>query len=268
MQWAKASGVELLALSDHDTVDGVQEAMRTGADAGVRVVPGAEISALDEDREDLHILGYLLDPGDSALNDALVEFRVDREARAERMADALEELGFELDLTEIARRRAAGKPIGRPHLARAAFEHPANAERVADERLLTSSDLLEAYLIEGAPAYRRRTTPTVARAIEVIHDAGGVAVWAHPFWDLDEPGAVSETIGRFKALGIDGVETFYVTNSEEKTRMTYEAATAHGLLTTGSADFHAPDHPIFNAFLAFDLHGLTPNLGPIDASVG
>ena len=97
----------------------------------------------------------------------------------------------------------------------------------------------------------------------MIHDAGGLAVWAHPFWDLDEPADVVDTLTRFKALGLDGVEAFYITHTAEQTRVAVEAAERLGLLTTGSADFHGPDHPNFHAFRAFELHGLTPNLGPI-----
>jgi predicted metal-dependent phosphoesterase TrpH len=260
---AAAAGVEMLALSDHDTVDGVAEALAAGREHGVRVVPATELSSIDGDREDMHILGYLVDHTDPDLLEALERFRADREARAGRMMDALRELGFELDTAAIEARVAAGAPIGRPHIARAAFDHPANAARIADEGLEDFSALLVAYLIDGAPAFRRRTTPTIAEAIEVIHAAGGIAIWAHPYWDLDTDDAVLDAIDRYVELGIDGVEAFYVTHTEEQTRLAYDECTKRGLLTTGSADFHAPDHRLFNRFRAFQLHGLDPNLGPI-----
>ena len=260
---AAEAGVELLALSDHDTVDGVAEALTAGAEHGIRVVPATELSSIDGEREDMHILGYLVDHTDAAFLAALEGFRADREARAVRMMDALRELGFELDTAAIDARRAAGAPVGRPHIARAAFDHPANAQRIADEDLEDFSALLVAYLIDGAPAFRRRSTPTIGEAIEVIHAAGGVAVWAHPYWDLDTDADVVDAIERYAAIGIDGVEAFYVTHSEQQTRFAYEECTRRGLLTTGSADFHAPDHRLFSRFRAFDLHGLEPNLGPI-----
>jgi predicted metal-dependent phosphoesterase TrpH len=153
--------------------------------------------------------------------------------------------------------------VGRPHLAQAAFAHPANSMRLQDEGIVNFSQLLEAYLIPGAPGYRRRTMPTVAEAIAAIHDAGGVAVWAHPFWDVDAGDEVLALIDRFAAEGLDGVEAFYVTHTEPQTRLVAEHCARRGLLTTGSADFHGPDHPRFNAFRAYDLHGLTPDLGPI-----
>ncbi|TML09434.1 MAG: PHP domain-containing protein [Actinobacteria bacterium] len=260
---AAEAGVQTLALSDHDTVDGVAEALAAGAHQGIRVVPATELSSIDGEREDMHILGYLIDHTDPALLEALERFRADREARAGRMMDALRELGFELDTAAIDARIVAGAPIGRPHIARAAFDHPANAQRVADEGLEDFSALLVAYLIDGAPAFRRRTTPTIAEAIDVIHNAGGVAVWAHPYWDLDTDPDVLDAIDRYVAMGLDGVEAFYVTHTEEQTRFAHEACERRSLLTTGSADFHAPDHRLFNRFRAFELHGLEPNLGPI-----
>jgi predicted metal-dependent phosphoesterase TrpH len=260
---AAAEGVELLALSDHDTVEGVADALEAGRAHGVKVVPATELSSIDGDREDLHVLGYLVDHADADFLAALEGFRADREARAVRMMDALRELGFELDTGAIDARRAAGEPVGRPHIAKAAFGHPANAARIADEGLEDFSALLVAYLIDGTPAFRRRTTPTIAQAIEVIHAAGGVAVWAHPFWDLEAPEQVVDAIDRFAAMGLDGVEAFYVTHTEEQTRLAYDECMRRGLLTTGSADFHAPDHRLFSRFRAFELHGLHPNLGPI-----
>jgi predicted metal-dependent phosphoesterase TrpH len=262
---AARAGVELLALTDHDTVDGVAEALAAAAADGLRVIPATELSTIDGDHEDLHVLGYGVDHTDATFLATLERFRADRGARAARMADALEACGLQLDRTAIDARAAQGLPIGRPHLAQAAFDHPHNARRIADERLADFGELLEAYLIPGAPAYRRRTTPTVAEAIEAIHAAGGLAVWAHPFWDVEAPDEVDAAVARFAALGLDGVEAFYVTHTREQTEVAVRAATAHDLLTTGSADFHGPDHPRFSTFRAFDLYGLTPRLGPLDS---
>jgi 3',5'-nucleoside bisphosphate phosphatase len=174
------------------------------------------------------------------------------------MADALREAGLELEFPD-----RGDAPVGRPHLAQAAFEHPANRMRLEEENLVNFSQLLEAYLIPGRPAYRRRTTPTVEQAIETIHAAGGVAVWAHPFWDVDAGAEVIALIDRFAQAGLDGVEAFYITHTEAQTRLAAEHCARRGLLTTGSADFHGPEHPRFHTFRAFALHGLEPNLGPV-----
>jgi 3',5'-nucleoside bisphosphate phosphatase len=264
VQLAAQAGVELLALSDHDTVDGVDEALETADRAGIDLVPAVEISSVQAEYEDLHILGYRIDHHDEHLREQLKLYRGDREARAGRMQQALEELGWEIDETVLEQRSAAGKPIGRPHLSQAAFNHPANAQRIEAEGLKTFSDLLVAYLIPGAPAYRARTFPTVQEAIDLIHAAGGIAVWAHPFWDIKADPAVLETVDRFKRMGIDGVEVFYTAHTKEQTLLLADHCEANGLLTTGSADFHGPGHAHFSEFRAFDLHGRAPNLGAID----
>ena len=265
---AARAGVELLALTDHDTLAGVPEALAAGAEHGVAVVPAIEISAIDGGGErgaarELHILGYLVDHADASFKAKLDGFLADREQRTLRMAHSLRELGFELDERTISARVSAGEPIGRPHLAEAALSHPANAQRLREERIDDIGSFIRAYLIEGRPAFSLRATPTVAQAIDAIHGAGGVAIWAHPFWDVSDPVEVLATIGRFRALGIDGVEAFYVTHTPEQTELLANRCMELEMLSTGSADFHGPDNRLFSRFMAFDTHGLTPNLGPI-----
>jgi 3',5'-nucleoside bisphosphate phosphatase len=259
-----AAGVELLALTDHDTVDGVAEAIGAADAAGIRLVAATELSALRTADEDVHVLGYLIDHSDPAFLGRLAEFRADRELRAERMAARLEhDLGFELDRRAIDERRARGKPVGRPHLAAAALGPDVNSERLRGEQIADVGAFIVAYLIPGAPAYLPRLTPTVEEAIDAIHAADGVAVWAHPFWDLDSDDEVLAELDRFHALGLDGVEAFYTSHTAAQTHLLCDRAAELGLLTTGSADFHGPGHKLFNAFRAFELHGREPVLGPI-----
>jgi predicted metal-dependent phosphoesterase TrpH len=260
---AALAGVELLALTDHDTVDGVPEAAAAAREQGIRLSPAAELSAVHGAHEDLHVLGYGLDVADPDLLTLLEDFRGDRARRIGAMADRLRELGFALDSAPLEARRVAGKPIGRPHLADAVIAHPANAARLREEGIDGRSALFPPYLVPGAAAYVARSRPTVAEAIEVIHAAGGVAVWAHPFWDLDAPAEALAAIDAFVAAGLDGIEVFYATHDEAQTRFLYDAARERGLLTTGSADFHGPDHERFDAFRAFALYDLEPTLGPI-----
>jgi predicted metal-dependent phosphoesterase TrpH len=262
---AARAGVELLALTDHDTVAGVGEAMAAGREVGVRVVAGAELSAIDRGKRDLHILGYGIDPAHSDLAARLDTFRADRHRRAERMAQALRELGLELDQAVIATRRHEGLPVGRPHLAAAVLACPVNAERLAAEGLTDPESVLAAYLVEGRPAFCARLVPSVAEAVAAVHDAGGVAVWAHPFWDVEDPREVLDTIERFRTLGMDGVEAFYATHTREQTELVADRCAELGMLTTGSADFHGPEHRLFCRFRAFETYGREPNLGPIGA---
>jgi predicted metal-dependent phosphoesterase TrpH len=263
---AALAGVQLLALSDHDTVSGVSEAIDAGARYGVRIVTAVEISAVDADSpvpRELHILGYKLDHTGATMTARLTNFLADREQRTLRMRDGLREVGFDLDEAEIHARIAEGKPIGRPHLAGAVLRAPANAERLKQENIDDVGSLIRGYLIEGKPAFRLRQTPTVAEAVRAIHDAGGVAIWAHPFWDLSEDSEVLSTIDRFRALGMDGVEAFYITHTRENTQLIANRCAELDLLTTGSADFHGPENRQFSQFMAFDTFGIEPNLGPI-----
>jgi 3',5'-nucleoside bisphosphate phosphatase len=286
---AAEAGVELLALSDHDTISGVSEALAAGQRLGLRVVPAVEISAVDDGtggadgadgaggadatgaagaqvERELHILGYNIDHTGALLTERLADFLADREQRTLRMAAALKELGFELDEQQLDDRIAAGKPIGRPHLAEAVLSAPANAARLKDEGIDDVGSLIRGYLIEGRPAFRLRQTPTVAEAVEAIHEAGGVAIWAHPFWDIADADEVLATIARFHGLGIDGVEAFYVTHDRPQTELLAERCGALGLLSTGSADYHGPENRLFSRFMAFETYGLEPNLGPIAAA--
>ncbi len=278
VQNAADAGVELLALSDHDTIGGLAEAIAAGQRLGVEIVPAVEISSIDAGAADappgeqasappaareLHILGYRIDYSGPALTERLAEFLADREKRTLRMRDALRDVGFELDEAELEQRISEGKPIGRPHLAGAVLSAPANARRLADERIDDIGGLIRGYLIEGKPAFRLRETPTVAEAIDAIHESGGVAVWAHPFWDIEADDEVLASVERFRALGIDGVEAFYVTHTEPQTRLLAARCAELGLLSTGSADYHGPDNRLFSRFLAFETYDLEPNLGPI-----
>jgi predicted metal-dependent phosphoesterase TrpH len=252
-----------MALTDHDTVDGVEEALRAAREHGLRCSPAAELSSVSGEFEDLHVCGYELRHDDPELLATLADFRADRGRRIWAMADRLEELGFALDRSELRAREAAGAPLGRPHLADAVLAHPANAAKLRAEGIDGKDTLFPPYLVPGASAYVARSRPTVEQAIEVIHAAGGVAVWAHPFWDIAERSTVLAALDRFTAAGLDGVEAFYAAHDEEQTRALYAAARERGLLATGSADFHGPGHDRFDRFGAFSLYGLEPVLGPI-----
>jgi 3',5'-nucleoside bisphosphate phosphatase len=279
---AAGAGVELLALSDHDTLAGIPEALRAGMEHGVAVVPAIEISAIDDPSRstgdpgsahteqseggvarELHILGYLIDHTDAQLAQTIAAFLADREQRTLRMADNLRGLGIELDRRAIDARVQAGEPIGRPHLAEAALAHPANAQRLREEQIDDIGSFIKGYLIEGRPAFALRVTPTVQEAIDAIHAAGGVAIWAHPFWDVKDAEEALAMVDRFRAMRIDGIEAFYVTHTREQTELLASRCEELDLLSTGSADFHGPDNKLFSRFMAFETYGLTPNLGPM-----
>lgn len=257
---AAEAGVELLALTDHDTVAGIQEALSAAAEVGICVVPAVEVSAIGWTEGDHHVLGYRIDHREQGLLDELERSRADRERRAEAMAQALRELGFELDQELLADRARRGESIGRPHLAQAVMRAPGNAGRLESEGLSEPGAFLEAYLIPGRPAFRPRLVPSVQEAITAIHGAGGVAVWAHPFWAPVGPERVRETIDDFRGLGLDGIECFYPTHTRAQTDLLAERCAELELLSTGSSDFHGLEHKLFSRFRAFSTYGWEPVL--------
>jgi hypothetical protein len=262
---AAAAGVELVALTDHDTVAGVPEARSAARRERVRLVTGVEISAREETaRRDLHILGYLVDPDDPVLCERLERSRRARSDRAAAIVAALRELGFTVDEAALLE-RAAGGSIGRPHIAAAVLADPKNFARLRGEGRDTPASFFDGYLVPGAPAFAPRRSPSVGEAVAMIHAAGGVAVWAHPFWDVEDPAEVLATIERLRGDGLDGVECFYPSHSAEQAGFLADACAERGLLSTGSSDFHGPGRGPFGRFRAFSTHGCTAVLGPLAA---
>lgn len=262
---AAAAGVRMLSLTDHDTVGGVDEALAAGRAEGVLVVRGVEITAVRGPDRDVHVLGYEVDHRDPGLAAFLGAGQADRELRMERMADRVEELGLRFDRSEIEVRRASGRPVGRPHLASAVLAASENAGRLRAEGADTLDGFFAAYLVPGARAWVPRTQPTVPEAIAAIHAAGGVAVWAHPWYDVSGAAELTSEVDRFRTFGVDGVECFYVEHTREQTELLCDLCEERGLLRTGSADFHGPEHPRYSRLRAFELHGREPALGPIGA---
>ena len=257
---AVAAGVRLLALTDHDTVDGVAEAREAARAHGIGFSPASEITAVDGPQEDIHVLGYEIDVTHPGLLDSLAEWRSDRERRIYLMVDRMRDLGWEIDTAAIDERERAGLPIGRPHGADAVLGHPRNQDRLTTEGIEGKRELFPAYLVPGAPGFVPRTRPTIEEAVQIIHAAGGLAVWAHPYWYAGDPEEALQTLGRYAAAGMDGVEAFYRSHTPEQTELLCDAAAGRGMLTTGSPDFHRPEEDVF---LGFELYGREPNLGPI-----
>ena len=257
---AAAAGVELLALTDHDTVAGVPEALAAAREHGIRLSPAAELSSVHGEHEDLHVLGYELDPSDPGLQAALEDFRADRGRRIHAMADRLRELGFALDDSSFAARES----LGRPHLADAVLAHPDNAERLAREGITGKKELFPPYLVPGAAAYVARSRPTSRRRSRSSTPPAGSRSGR-------TRSGTSRTARRaghgavLRRAGLDGVECFYAEHTRDQALLLHDECEARGLLSTGSADFHGPDHEHFHRFRTFELYGRTPRLGPIGA---
>ena len=261
---AAEAGVELLALSDHDTVDGVQQALDAASTAGIRVVTAVEISSVDRDQQDLHVLGYLWITTTRCCASGCAPGAGIGSSAPTRWPPRCARSGTSSTSSELERRKAEGKTIGRPHLADAVVRHPGNSERLRSEGLDERSAFLEAYLIDGKPAFKPRTKPTVSESIAAIHDAGGVAVWAHPFWDVKDAARGARDDRPLPGLR-DSTASSASTPPTPASRPSCSptAAPSSGCCSTGSSDFHGPAHRLFSRFRAFSTYGREPSLGPI-----
>lgn len=221
---AKEAGLKALAITDHDTVAGVPEALAAGRELGIEVIPGVEVSSVGRG-QDIHVLGYFIPYEDSTFQERLVGLRETRHERNQLLIAKLQELGIPITLESVYRRKqGTDKNIGRPHIAEELIELGIVA---------TIEEAFEKYLGKGAAAYVNPPRITPQEAIRLIQDAGGAAVLAHPgLYDDDE--LVQELI----AFGLDGIEVNHPDNTEEQ-RLVYSTwAKEHGLVMTGGSDFH------------------------------
>lgn len=244
---AKAAGVDVIGLTDHDTTTGWAEALDAARRVGLGVVPGIELSAqiLDPSGHvpplSVHVLGYLVDPDNQVLVDELAKIRSHRDDRLRLMVERLAE---DLDITweEVASGIADGATPGRPHIASVLVEKGI----VSDV-----SEAFEHYLASHGPYHVPHYAPRLHRALEVITQAGGVAVLAHPLsgdrrFALDEAGSadrLGEQLAELQRQGLSGVEIDHRENAPELVAGLEQAAVALGLIRTGSSDYHGDKKP-------------------------
>ncbi len=239
---AAQAGIETMALTDHDAVDGIAEADAAAREHGIALVPAAEISCIHESIDDLHMLGYWIDP--ATIAPACERAQAERVTRAREIVERLNALGVAVSFEDAIAEAGDASSVGRPHIAKAAGTKPEEMGAFFEE-----------YLVPGAKAFVSRRWPTAAEAVELIHEAGGAAVLAHPFWDLDAPDAVGALIDD---LDLDGVEAFYPAHDREQTKFLVDLCADGGLAATGSSDFHGPSHKLFNAFGVYPTYDLGP----------
>ncbi len=223
---AKEAGLAALALTDHDTVAGIAEAEAAAAALGLPFVPGLELSAYDADRGSTHLLGYFIDPEHSQLLDFLEEVRQSRVARAAVMVDKLNELGLSVSFEEVIAEASPDGLIARPHVARAL---------VGGGWVESYGEAFSRFIAAGRPAYVPTEHVEAAEGIRWIHDAGGLAVLAHP-GKTHGPDAVRQ----LAEAGLDGLETLHPEHGPVEVRKLRGLAAELGLLETGGSDWHGP----------------------------
>jgi len=218
---AKSAGLVAIALTDHDTMGGVAEAVGAGDSFGIRVVPGVELSATDDQRE-VHLLGLHIQRP-TAMEESLREFRDRRQGRAMQIVAKLNALGVPITFEDVLA-HAGDAAIGRPHLARVLIE----GGWARDSR-----DAFDRYLGAGKPAYVPKHRLSVADAIALVHAGGGLAVLAHP-----GPEGRRETIERFVAHGLDGLEVRHPGHTSEDVNRLATLTEFFGLVPSGGSDWH------------------------------
>jgi predicted metal-dependent phosphoesterase TrpH len=218
-------GLRVISLTDHDTVAGLDEARAVAGRNGIRLVDGIEITAV-EDGQDVHVLGYFMDPSDTGLARFLDAQRADRVRRVREMASRLRSMSYEIDVEALidAASRDTGRSVGRPLLADAL---------VAAGHAVDRSDAFDRLLGHDRPAFVPRCGAPVADVIAVIRAAGGIASLAHP--GLVH---VDDRIPQFAAAGLSALEARHRQHDPEAEARYRELARALGLAVSGGSDFH------------------------------
>lgn len=251
---AAAAGVEVFAITDHDAVNGIGEASIEAERLGIELVPAVELSTTHPSTQDLHMLGYWIDTGDRSILEALRRAQSERVVRAGEISRRLAAEGVRMSVEAALEIAGSAVALGRPHIAEAALADPANREVL--KGIGDKSSFIRRYLVPGCKSFVARSWPTVSEAIEIVHQAGGSAVWAHPFWDIENFEEVAAVLDDLRLAGLDGVEAFYPSHSRAETSFLLDECRKHDLAATASSDFHGPRHRHFPGFLAYDTYGL------------
>jgi predicted metal-dependent phosphoesterase TrpH len=215
-------GLRALALTDHDTIEGCAATAAACATAGIEFIAGSELTA-EQDGTELHILGYFLDTGNPRLLKDMAEFQAVRQQRIQEMVSRLNALGISLT-TETVMKLANCKSPGRPHVARALVQVGVCA---------TVDEAFERFLKKHRPAWAPKFKISATDSIALIHQAGGVAVMAHPGLNR-----IDEAIPALVAAGLDGIECFHTKHTPAMTERYLALARRLGVLVTGGSDCH------------------------------
>lgn len=242
---AKETDLLAIAVTDHDQVAGIPEALKAGKEYGVEVIPGVELSTywLGENRKEFHILGYFIDWQAPNLLEKLDFFQKEREKRARKSLKILNDLGYQADWENL--RQIAKGSIGKPHIARVVMENSQNESLLKKTFITipTMSEFIQKYMIPGKPAYVEKSGFDPKQAIVLIKEAGGVPILAHPCFDV--PIGDLETVKTLMEWGIEGLEAIAPFKTPEQTRLTIEyfskVAQDFNLIATGGSDYHGLD---------------------------
>lgn len=235
---AVREGIAAMAITDHDTIDGLEEAVRYAKKIGFRIYPSIEFS-IDYDMGSFHLIGLDIDFRCNALREATAELTGHRRTRVYRMVEDLARHGVEIPLHEVIE-MAGGGSAGRPHVARVLVNHGYGS---------SVTEIFKNYLVKGKPGYVKKVRIAFEEAIRIIRASGGVPVIAHPVSldcrDLDE---FEERLDGFVKAGVEGIEAYAALHSREQAEAYRAIAERRGLLITGGSDFHGDKNEIIGTY--------------------
>lgn len=229
---AYESGLSAFALTDHDTIEGIKEAVRNNI-YDIEIIPGIELSAGFREG-DIHILGLFIDYNDKKLLDISKNVIKERNERNVKLVNNLRNAGISITLKDVYGNSCKDGVITRAHFARFLVEHGYATDK---------SDAFNKYLDETKPYYVKREYLTPEQCIGIIHECGGKAILAHPLLYKLREDEIESLVLRLKNAGLDGIEAIYSTYSDEEESYVRSLAAKYKLLITGGSDFHGSNKP-------------------------
>ncbi|RQD58421.1 MAG: PHP domain-containing protein [Desulfonatronovibrio sp. MSAO_Bac4] len=228
---AKNKGLKAIALTDHDTTGGLAEAMKSGTDLSMEVIPGCELSVEYDGL--MHILGLWVNPDAPVLSASLKELRDKRNNRNEIMIKMLQDQGIDISFEEV-KKLAGDASIGRPHISRI----------LMNKGVISSiQEAFDKYIGPTGTAYVPKEKFSPEKAIAMLKEENATVILAHPFSLKLDSNTLKKELVRFKDLGLDGVEVYYPEHTKEQTRAYEDMCNELGLLLSGGSDFHGSVKP-------------------------
>lgn len=222
IQKARALGLEILGITDHDSVNGIEDSIEIGKELGVEIVPGVELSSAVDDRE-IHIVGYFVDYENKDLLEHLTFSRGERLKRAERIVEKLNSINVPLKL-DVVLEKAGSAAVGRPHIANALLDEGLTASYV---------EAFSKYIGYGGPAYEKKHSLSPEDTIALIASSGGLSFLAHP-----GKYTTDVVLHRLIKSGLDGIEVIHPSHTPEKVQHYHSIVSQYFLLESGGSDFH------------------------------
>jgi predicted metal-dependent phosphoesterase TrpH len=229
---AEDVGIEYLSITDHDTIGSQEEALNLSKDYNISYISGIEISA--EHPLTLHILGYNYDIYDTDFSNQINELKIYRDKRNLKIVKNFQDLGFDITLDEVIS-KAKGNIVGRPHFASVLVEKGYFNDR---------KEVFDKFLSKGKPAYENKKRFSIEKSIQLIHNANGLAVWAHPYSAVTNSEELVNLARKLADYGIDGLEVYYSSYDENMISNLREVANKFNLFCTAGSDYHGKNKTV------------------------